>query len=133
MRITPEENVGAISAILPLSSDDLCNSAFSHQRPTAKQSWSGVKWKEYKKKTIITAYQLTSPILITANSDSLQNGGVGDFLIIGTGGVDIYVCPKQQFLSTYAKHRAGKYRYIKKGNVLARQIDTKLKLQNVNG
>jgi len=47
--------------------------------------------------------------------------------------VDIYVCPKQHFLATYAKHRSGKYRYIKKGTVLARQLKTKLKLGNNNG
>lgn len=71
--------------------------------------------------------------MITTSFDNLQNGRVGDFLIIGTGGVDIYMCPKEQFLSTYAKHRAGKYRYIKKGNVLARKLNDQLKLQNDNG
>jgi len=76
---------------------------------------------------------LSSPILITTNIDSLQNGRVGDFLIIGAGGVDIYICPKEQFLSTYAKHISGKYRYIKKRNVLARQLNGRLRLQNNNG
>jgi len=129
MSITPKESIVELSRIRSLLPKSVCHSL---ERLSEKHG-GGAKWKEYKKKTIITAYQLTTPILITTSSDSLQNGRLGDFLIIGTGGVDIYVCPKQHFLATYAKHRSGKYRYIKKGTVLARQLKTKLKLGNNNG
>jgi len=76
---------------------------------------------------------LTTSILITTDVDSLQNGRVGDFLIIGAAGADIYVCPKEHFLSTYAKHRSGEHRYIKSVIVLAQQLKNRLKLANENG